>query len=179
MIIGSEELLRRVKEEDLVKNLSNRELTNPEGPGFDLRVEEFYEIRGKGFLGIEKRETAKARKVLAYNENEKQSLVIKPKDYYLMTTIEEVKIGKDLFARIYPRSTLFRSGLLLLTGKVSPGYYGRLTFGITNLGPARFEIELGARIAYIVFYTLKGKANLSRGQWRGGRVVTEGREEQV
>jgi hypothetical protein len=38
-------------------------LKNPEGAGFDLRVGEIYKIKGKGFLGVEERETPNAEKV--------------------------------------------------------------------------------------------------------------------
>jgi len=35
--------------------LSQRELTNPEGAGFDLRLGEVYKIKGTAFLGEEER----------------------------------------------------------------------------------------------------------------------------
>jgi len=57
MILGIKELHRLVKEKDLVTNLSERELENPEGAGFDLRIGELYEISGQGFLGVTERET--------------------------------------------------------------------------------------------------------------------------
>lgn len=38
MILGINELHRLVKDKELVKNLCQRELNNPEGCGFDLRL---------------------------------------------------------------------------------------------------------------------------------------------
>ena len=38
MILATSELLKLVKEKNLVENLSERELKNPEGCGFDLGV---------------------------------------------------------------------------------------------------------------------------------------------
>lgn len=177
-IIGGSELAKRIKREGLINNLSKREITNPEGPGFDLRIREVYTIKGKGFLGIEERKTAEGR-LIASAKSKNKKVIIKPKDYFLISTMEELKMPADLFATIYPRSTLFRSGLLLLSGKVSPGYWGKLTFGLTNLGQATFEIEIGARIAFISFSKLTGKTNLSRGQWRGGRVLAKKKEKQI
>ena len=49
MVIGPKILLKLVKEKKLVKNLDKRELTNPEGAGFDLRFNELYEIEGNAF----------------------------------------------------------------------------------------------------------------------------------
>ncbi len=37
-MIGTKELLKLVKKKKLVENLCDRELQNPEGTGFDLRI---------------------------------------------------------------------------------------------------------------------------------------------
>ena len=57
MILGVDKLLELVEEKKLVENLCDRELNNPEGTGFDLRVGEFFKIKGKGFLGETERKT--------------------------------------------------------------------------------------------------------------------------
>ena len=49
MIIGPKKLLKLVKEIKLVEDLAERELTNPEGAGFDLRLGEVHEIFGDAF----------------------------------------------------------------------------------------------------------------------------------
>ena len=182
MIIGSDELLRLVKNKNLIQNLCDRELQNPEGPGFDLRAGEFYQITGKGFLGINKRKTTDIKKKsfkINKKNNKQRTIIIKPGDYYLVVTIEKLCMDNNIFAQVFPRSTLFRSGIQLLSGKISPGYFGKLTFGLANLGPASFEIELGARVAFIVFHKVQGRSNLSRGQWKGGRIAARKIEEQV
>ena len=71
MILGVKELLKLVKEKKLVENLSERELKNPEGAGFDLRFGEIYEISGKGFLGIEERKTPEIKLLAKYNPKKK------------------------------------------------------------------------------------------------------------
>ena len=60
MILGSEKLLEMVKEFHLVEGLSEREIKNPEGAGFDLRLGEVFKIEGEGFLGVSERETPSA-----------------------------------------------------------------------------------------------------------------------
>ncbi|KPJ57263.1 hypothetical protein AMJ49_01520 [Parcubacteria bacterium DG_74_2] len=179
MILGIKKLLELVKEKKLVENLSGRELKNPEGTGFDLRIGEIFEISGKGFLGIEKRETPKAKLVAKYNPKKKSFFVFKPKGYYVVKTIERVNTPENLLILIRPRSTLIRSGLMSITGYVAPGYQGELVFGIKNLGPCETKIELGARIIHIMFFEVKGKTNLYRGQWQGGRVTVTKKEKQV
>ncbi len=47
MILGVSEILRLVREKKLVENLSERELTNPEGAGFDFRIGALYRVKSK------------------------------------------------------------------------------------------------------------------------------------
>jgi len=121
MILGIKELLKLVKERNLVENLSERELKNPEGAGFDLRIGELYEVKGKGFLGIEERKTPKIKLLAKYNPKRKQSFIFKPGKYYLMKTIEKVNTPENVLILFRPRSTLYRSGIMIFTGNVSPG----------------------------------------------------------
>lgn len=179
MILGAKELLKLVKEKRLVENLSERELKNPEGAGFDLRLGELYEISGQGFLGIEERETPKTKLLAKYNSEKKQSFAFVPGKYYLMKTIEKVNLPENILCLLRQRSTLHRSGIMIFTANVSPGYHGALTFGIVNLGPCEIKIELGARVVYAMFHEVKGETNLYRGQWQGGRVSTNQKEKQI
>ncbi|MFQ5452528.1 MAG: hypothetical protein ACE5DQ_03115, partial [Candidatus Paceibacterota bacterium] len=96
MIIGPKKLLKLVKVKKLVKGLARRELTNPEGAGFDLRLGEIHEITGgKAFLGITERETPKVKRIAKYNPKKSSTFVVKPGIYYLMTTVEEVGLPID------------------------------------------------------------------------------------
>ncbi|RJQ36300.1 dCTP deaminase [Candidatus Microgenomates bacterium] len=183
MILGPKKLLQLVKTKKLVEGLSERELTNPEGAGFDLRLGEVYKISGKAFLGVTERHTADISLVAKYqNQKSKvksQKVIIKPRDFYLVKTIESVNMPENLTASITPRSTTYRSGLMIRTGNVPPGYCGGLTFGLVNEGPVEVTIEMGARFVHIQFSEVEGKGNMYRGQWQGGRVTTTKKEKQV
>ena len=175
-MIGTVELLKLVKEINLVENLSERELTNPEGSGFDLRVGEVHRLKDEeGFLGIEKRSTPDIELLAKYGEH--KEYIIKPGEYVLVTTIEKVNLPKNINGLWVPRNTLHRSGLILRTGSTSPGYNGTLTFGLYNAGERNFRFELGARMFHgYLFYTSEN-VSAYRGQWQGGRVSTEGKSE--
>lgn len=179
MILGPKKLLQLVKTKKLVTNLAVRELNNPEGAGFDLRLGEVYKISGKSFLGIEERHTAKIIFVKKYDPKKRNKITIKAGEFYLTKTLEEVNLPDNLTASITPRSTLYRSGLFLRTGNVSPGYRGGLTFGLKNEGKVPVTIEMGARFAHIQFHEVKGGGHLYRGQWQGGRVTAKKKEKQV
>jgi deoxycytidine triphosphate deaminase len=177
MILGPNKLLKLVKTKKLVEGLSERELTNPEGAGFDLRLGEVYKISGKAFLGETHRQTADIKLVKKYGKD--KSIKIKPGDFFLVKTIEKINLPINLSAVILPRTTTFRSGLFLRTGPIQPGYEGELTFGLKNEGPIVVEIEMGARIAHVLFHEIKGVGSKYRGQWQGGRVSATKKEKQV
>ena len=180
MILGPQKLLELVKKEKLVTGLAERELTNPEGAGFDLRLGEVHKITGgTAFLGEEERQTPDIETVMKYKKGKKQSITIFPNEFYLVSTIEEVKLPKDLTANFKPRTTTFRSGLFLRTGNVAPGYEGKLSFAIKNEGPLPVTIELGARIIHIQFIWVDGGGAMYRGQWQGGRIAATKKEKQV
>ncbi len=179
MVLGPKQLLQLVKEIRLVENLSERELTNPEGSGFDLRLGEVFAISGDAFLGETHRKTPDIKSVKAYKQGKKQSVKIKPGDFVLAKTIEKINLPISLSAVILPRTTTFRSGLFLRTGPIQPGYSGELTFGLKNEGPVTVEIEMGARFAHVIFHEIKGEGSAYRGQWQGGRVSATKKEKQV
>jgi len=179
MILGPKKLLELVKKKRLVEGLSERELTNPEGAGFDLRVGEIYRISGKAFLGLEERKTPDVGLVAKFEEGCKNLFTINPGEFYLVRTIEVVNTPQNLTINLKPRTTTFRSGLFIRSGNVAPGYRGKLTFAVKNEGPVPVKIELGARIIHAQFEEVDGGGSLYRGQWQGGRVTTKKKEKQV
>ncbi len=178
MIIGPQLLLKLVTEKKLVEGLAERELTTPEGAGFDLRLGEAYTISGKAFLGVTHRETPKIKSKAPSQKSKGKSLIIKPGEFYLVTTMESVNLPLDLCATFIPRTTTFRSGLFLRTGVAQPGYRGKLTFGLKNEGPITVEIEIGARFVFVQFHEVVGGTQY-KGQWQGGRITTKKREKQI
>ena len=133
MILGSEKLLEMVKEFHLVEGLSEREIKNPEGAGFDLRLGEVFKIEGEGFLGVSERETPSAIPIAGGEKYQDITEVqIHPGEFYLFKTIETVNIPEDITVNIKPRTTTFRSGIYIRSGNVAPGYSGELTFAVKN-----------------------------------------------
>ena len=175
-MIGTKELLILVKEKKLVENLDKRELENPEGAGFDLRLGEVFRIKdGEAFLGETERFTPEIESVAKYGKE--KDMALKPGEFVLVKTIEKVNLPENIAAIFRPRSTLQRCGVALFTATASPGYSGELTFGMCNLGKNNFRIELGARFVHILFFNTSENFSNYRGQWQGGRVSTEGKKE--
>ena len=185
-VIGIKEVVRRIKDEDLIVGLGGRDLSSPEGTGIDLRLGSVHKmieggayIEADGEAGLGKRHGVKTEEILKIKESDAQDeLIISPGEYYLVQTAESLNVPLDLMPMVYPRSSLFRGGLMLLATKTDPGYKGPLTFGLTNLSLFPVKIQLGARICNIVFYKIEGDVVGYRGQHQGGRV-SHGEETQV
>ncbi len=179
MVIGPRELLKLVKKIKLVENLDERELTNPEGAGFDIRLGEIYKLKGGGFLGLTERKTPDTVSVAKFQEGKEKYFSFRPGVYYLVKTVESVNLPPEIAGHAFSRSTLFRSGLMLKETQIAPGYSGELTFGLINLGKSSIRVALGARIAHLQFSYVSGGGSAYRGQWKGGRVGAKKKEVQV
>ena len=188
MILGIDEVLQRVKKEKLVENLGKRELKNPEGVGIDLRLGAIHQIiEGGAFIevdgvaGLGKRKGVKTKLLAEFKRDKRKQdwVTIKPGDYYLVSTFEKINTPRDLMPVVYPRTSLFRAGLLLLNSKTDPGYRGTLTMGLKNLSEFEVKLQLGARICNIVFFKIGGQTSPYRGQHQGGRISPHEEEQQV
>ena len=188
MVIGINEILRRVKKEKLIENLGKRELENPEGVGVDLRLGSVHRIvsggafiEADGSSGLGKRKGVKTEEIAIFKKGKRKQewVVVKPGEYYLVSCIESLNTPKDLMPLIFPRSSLFRAGLLLLNSKTDPGYKGTLTMGLKNLSEFDVTLQLGARICNIVFFKIEGNSVSYRGQHQGGRITPADVEQQV
>jgi len=191
MVISAKRIIQLNKKYNLIENLAGRELKNPEGIGIDIRIGEVYKLKGEGYLGVHERKTPDIQKIADINKGDKD-VVLNPGDFVLVKTIEKVNIpaekiviekGKNpafLMLDVYPRSTLQRCGIYFKGTKTDPGYHGELTFALLNVGNFPFKLELGARIANLVFNQVIGDISRAyEGQWKGGRVTTKGFEKQI
>lgn len=187
-VIGLNQVLERVKSAQLVENLSKRELENPEGVGVDLRLGAIHKItEGGAFIevdveqGLGMRKGVQTEQIAEYDPEVKEptEVTIEPGQYYLIQTYESLTTPPDLMPLVFPRSSLFRAGILLLNSKTDPGYKGKLTMGMTNLSPFPVKLQIGARICNVVFFVIEGQSVSYRGQHQGGRIAPSKAERQV
>ena len=187
-VLGINEILQRVKRDKLIENLGKRELENPEGVGIDLRLGVVYQIieggafiETDGLAGLGKRKGVRTKLLAEFKPRAKKQteVIIKPGDYYLVSTLEKINTPKDLIPQLFPRTSLFRAGLLLLNSKTDPGYKGTLTMGLKNLSEFEVNLQMGARICNVVFFKIEGQTISYRGQHQGGRISPHEEEQQV
>lgn len=143
-----------------------------EGACLEMRAGELAEVTGKCFLHTQER----LNNSKLSTDFSGQCFRLMPMKYYLITTVETIAMPEHLLGHTVRRTTLQRSGVVLIASTISPGYKGRLTFGIINFHSQPFELEHGARIVGIEFEQILNQTTDARykGQWNGGRVTTGG-----
>jgi deoxycytidine triphosphate deaminase len=179
MILGIDKVLELVKMKKLIEGLDESNL-NFEGCGVDLRIGELYEMEdSEGFLHVETRKSPSFKLIAKFEKNNSTMVKLEPQKTYSATTIETINTPGDLFGWFLPRSNLYKCGIIVQGIRTDPGYCGKFSFVMTNVSKKPFELEMGARIANIVFHRVDGKSNLYKGQWQGGRAFIKEEEKQT
>lgn len=87
------------------------------------------------------------------------SLKLEAGDFALVLTRESVKLPLNIAGSIGMRSSLARSGLILLHGmQVDPGWAAHLRFGLFNASPRKITLDYGDDICMVEFHRLAGMA---------------------
>jgi dCTP deaminase len=96
--------------------------------------------------------------------------VLHPGEFVLGSTLEVVRLGDDIVARLEGKSSLGRLGLLIhsTAGFVDPGFEGHLTLELSNVATLPIAIYPGMRIGQLSFYELTTAAEHPYGSRTAG-----------
>lgn len=85
-----------------------------------------------------------------------EAFIIHPNEFALATTQEYVKVPDDLVARVEGRSSMGRLGVTMhvTAGYIDPGFEGKITLEISNIGAMPVALYPGQRVCQIVFETM-------------------------
>lgn len=88
--------------------------------------------------------------------------VLQPAQFILGVTLEEIELPNDIGARIEGRSSWGRLGIIVhsTAGYIDPGFKGRLTLEISNIGMLPILLYPGMRICQIAFEKLSSPAEI-------------------
>ena len=91
---------------------------------------------------------------------EGEAFVLQPGEFALGSTQEIVKVPPDLVARVEGRSSIGRLAVVVhaTAGFVDPGFQGRITLELGNLGRCAVKLYPGMRVSQIVFHTMTSPA---------------------
>ncbi len=135
--------------------------------GIDLRVSKIFMFKGRGRLGVESKELADTIELEPH-----AGRWILEKGAYKIRFSEIVSVPEDAVGFCYPRSSLLRMGASLLCAVWDPGYMGRGESLLIVENPQGIEIEIGARIAQLVFIKLVEKPQKTYdGSYQGENIT--------
>ncbi|MCW4016022.1 MAG: dCTP deaminase [Candidatus Bathyarchaeota archaeon] len=87
-----------------------------------------------------------------------ETVVLKPKDYVLVATLETVELGLNIVAFMHIRSSLAREGIIGSFAVIDPGFRGQLTLHLHNVSDKEITLHEQERIVQIVFHSLASHA---------------------
>jgi dCTP deaminase len=102
---------------------------------------------------------------------EGEEFILHPGDFVLGTTKERVEIPADLIAHVEGRSSLGRLAIVVhsTAGLCDPGFRGRITLELSNLGNAPVALTPEMRISQLTFTELTTPAERPYGSERGSK----------
>ena len=92
----------------------------------------------------------------SFSISEDEPFIIHPGEFTLATTHEVVKLPSDIVARVEGRSSMGRLGVTMhvTAGYIDPGFEGKITLEISNIGKMPVALYPGQRVCQIVFETM-------------------------
>jgi dUTP pyrophosphatase len=130
--------------------------------GVDLRVGEIRSFRSAGSLGVRERRIADSDPVEPTG-----GWWVLARGVYKVVFQDVVYVPSTAVGFCFPRSSLLRSGVLLSCAVWDPGYYGRGEALLEVINPHGFRVQVGARIAQLVYVPLLSASSVYDGAYRG------------
>jgi dCTP deaminase len=173
MILSDADILDRLAEGDLViEPLEDVDL-QVQPASVDLRLgREFLEFQHANIPCIHPNSEQEVDEYVAETHvDEGGEFILHPGDFVLGTTVERVEIPPDLIAHVEGRSSLGRLAIVVhaTAGLCDPGFSGKITLELSNLGTAPVALTPGMRISQLTFTELKTPADRPYGEERGSK----------
>lgn len=92
--------------------------------------------------------------------NPSNAMELRPGETAVITTQEECHLPSDLAAIGFPPNSVSSRGILMTNpGHVDPGYDGKMTFTVINMGEEKYMLVAGEKIVTLLFFTLDPPAS--------------------
>ena len=173
MILSDRELKSRLASGSIVID----PITDPElqiqPASIDLRLSDTFIIYNLSHMAcIDPRDTESINKYTRrVTIAEGDAFILHPGEFALGSTMERVKIPSDLVARVEGRSSIGRIAVVVhaTAGFVDPGFEGKITLELSNLGRVAVMLYPGMRISQLVFHTMTSPSERPYGPGRGSK----------
>mgnify|MGYP001571345112 CR=1 FL=1 len=94
--------------------------------------------------------------------NPEEPFIVHPGDFVLGVTMESVKLGNDIVARVEGRSSIGRLGIIIhsTAGFIDAGFEGTITLEITNINRMPVALYPGMRVCQLAFEEMSSPAEV-------------------
>ncbi len=134
--------------------------------GFDMTVSKIFSFSSSGLIGLESKRLSDTREIVPVEGYWRLG-----QGGYKIRFNEIVSVPLDHAGLCLPRSSLLRMGATINCALWDPGYYGRGEALLTVYNPQGIIIEVGARIAQMVFIKLSDRAHKGyEGSYQGENI---------
>ncbi len=94
--------------------------------------------------------------------NPKKGIKIKPHDSVVIETAEEIALPFNMYGLLFGAGRNIYRGTFISSGKIDPGFYGRLRIGFHNGSNKPVILKPGDKLAYSVFVNTECDLETSR-----------------
>jgi len=112
------------------------------------------------FIDLKNNKTPIEKIMRKVKVSSKKPFILRPGDFVLAVTEEEIILPPDIMGRLDGRSSLGRLGLVVhsTAARFDPGWKGKATMEIGNLGVIPVALYPGIRVCSLTFETLSSPA---------------------
>ena len=141
-----------------------------------LSDSELLEYMRTGEIGLVPSDVSSCLNPAGYDLRCSKTMVLKPKQYVLVATLETVELGLNVAAFLHIRSSLAREGIIGSFAVVDPGFRGQLTLNLHNVSDKEVTLNEGERIVQIVFHSLGSTAKKGyNGSYQNSKGIVSSR----
>lgn len=181
MILSDGDIRERLEEGDLVVEPLGDPKLQIQPSSIDLRLgHEFvtYQTTRVPYIDPEDAST-KNEYTNRVKIDEGDRFILHPGEFALASTLERVELPPDLVAFVEGRSSLGRLAIVVhaTAGLCDPGFQGRITLELSNLGKVPVALHPQMRISQIVLHEMKNAAEVPYGAERGSKYQGQERPE--
>lgn len=173
MILSDRDILTRLKRGDIVITPEPNLETQLQPASLDLRLGyDFQTFNYTRQALIDPADPATFSQLTTLTQLEDgERFLVHPGEFVLATSLERVEIPADLLARLEGRSSIGRLGIVIhsTAGYVDPGFKGKITLEISNLGRIAVALYPGMRICQIAFEEMSSPVSSGYGERRGAK----------
>ena len=159
MILSDRDIKKYIKE-GKIKIIPEPDFEKQLGPcSLDLHLGDTFKIfkhTEHPFIDLRNHEIPIEEMMTEVKITKEKPLILRPSDFVIAVTKEEIILSSDMMGRLDGRSSLGRLGLMVhsTAARFDPGWKGKAIMEIGNLGVIPIALYPGIRICAMTFETL-------------------------